>query len=228
MDTTKNGKIKVVVIVAVILIIVIGIFGIYSYIDHKKKQYEVQEVSSYLYYPIYDNGKMGVISITGDIVIDPVYDNAKVPNPEKDVFILQQEGKTIVQNKEKENLFSEYEEVMQIDIKGTTSSIPYEKRVLRYKQNGKYGLIDYNGKVITKPIYDQVEGLENKEGELLVKQNNKYGVINQKGASIIKIQYDDIIADGYYDKEQKYALSRLYCKHKNTVKGIVMDILIQN
>ena len=227
MDITKNGKIKV-VIVTVILIIAIGIFGIHSYIDHKRKQYEVQEVSNYLYYPIYDNGKMGVISITGDIVIDPVYDNAKVPNPEKDVFILQQAEKTIVQNKEKENLFSKYEEVMQIDIKGTTSSIPYEKEVLQYKQNGKYGLIDYNGKVITKPIYDQIEGLENKEGELLVKQNNKYGVINQKGASIIKIQYDDIIADGYYDKEQKYALSRLHCNHKNTVKDIVMDILIQN
>ena len=38
--------------------------------------------------------------------------------------------------------------------------MPYEKKVLRYKQNGKYGLIDYEGKVITKPIYEEIEGLD--------------------------------------------------------------------
>ena len=79
--------------------------------------------------------------------------------------------------------------------------------MLRYKENGKYGLIDYEGKVITKPIYEEIESLENKEGELLVKKDGKYGVISQKGACIIKNEYDGIIADGYYDETQKYALS---------------------
>ena len=224
MEITNNGKTKILTIVITILIIVIVILGIWFYTDNKKKKYELQEVSTYLYYPIYDNEKMGVISITGEIVIEPIYDNAKIPNPQKDVFILQKEGKTVVQNKERENLFTKYEEVTQIDTKGTTSSIPYEKEILRYKQNGKYGLMDYNGKVITKPVYDEIEGLENKEGELLVKQNEKYGVINQKGANIIKIQYDNVIADGYYDKDQKYALSRIHRNHKDTEKDIVMDI----
>lgn len=94
-----------------------------------------------------------------------------------------------------------------IDTKGTLNSIPYEKRVLRYKENGKYGLIDYEGKVITKPIYEEIESLENKEGELLVKKDGKYGVISQKGSCIVKNEYDGIVADGYYDERQKYALS---------------------
>lgn len=79
--------------------------------------------------------------------------------------------------------------------------------MLRYKEKDKYGLIDYEGKVITKPIYEEIESLENKEGELLVKKDGKYGVISQKGACIIKNEYDGIIADGYYDETQKYALS---------------------
>ena len=61
--------------------------------------------------------------------------------------------------------------------------------------------------MITKPIYEEIESLENKEGELLVKKDGKYGVISQKGACIIKNEYDGIIADGYYDEQHKYALS---------------------
>ncbi len=224
----SNYKMKLGIIIIMITLIVILTLGIGFYINYKNKQYEVQEVSTYLYYPIYQNGKMGVISVTGEILIAPIYDNVKIPNPEKAVFILQKDGKTLAQNDKKENLFPKYEEVSQIDIRGIASSIPYEKTVLRYKQNGKYGLIDYEGKIITKAIYEEIEGLENKEGEMRVKQNGKYGVINQKGANIIKIQYDEVVADGYYDEEQKYALSRLYCDFKNTERDIVMAISIIN
>ncbi|MBO5479301.1 MAG: WG repeat-containing protein [Clostridia bacterium] len=207
LEWIKSHKIKVGIIVAVVLIIVIVTLGIYFYIDYQNKKYEVEEVSSFRYYPIYERGKMGVIDTNGNVLIDPIYENVKIPNPEKAVFICKEIDKTIVQNDKKEVLFSEFEEVSQIDTKGTVSNIPYEKRVLRYKQNGKYGLIDYDGKVITKPIYETIESLENKESELLVQKDGKYGVINQKGASIIEIEYDSIVADGYYDEEHKYALS---------------------
>jgi len=133
--------------------------------------------------------------------------NIKIPNPKKAVFICDNGQNRVVQNEKKEILFSEYEQVKEINIKGTISNIPYEKRVLAYQKDGKYGLVSYEGKQITKPIYEEIESLENKEGELLVKQNGKYGVINQKGATIIKPQYDQIVADGYYTKEQKYGLS---------------------
>ena len=46
----------------------------------------------------------------------------------------------------------------------------YEKSVLKYKKNEKYGLIDYSGKQITEAIYGQIDSLGYKEGELLVEQ----------------------------------------------------------
>ena len=58
----------------------------------------------------------------------------------------------------------------------STSNIPFEKTVLKYRENGKYGIIDFNGKIITKPIYEEIESLEYREGALKVRQNGKYGV----------------------------------------------------
>lgn len=202
----KDHKMKIGMVGAIVVIAIL-LLGIYFYVDGKKKQYEVEEVSSFLYYPIYESGKMGVIDTKGNKLIEPIYDNVKIPNPQRAVFVCQDADKTVIQNDKKETLFSEYEEVTQIDTKGIVNNIPYEKRVLRYKQNGKYGLIDYEGNVITKPIYEEIEGLENKESELLVKKDGKYGVINQKGARIIKPEYDGIVADGYYEEEYQYALS---------------------
>lgn len=194
-------------IITIIVIMVMILLGIYIYIDNDSKKYEVEEISNFYYYPIYENGRMGVIDANGNLLVEPTYDNIKIPNPEKAVFICDDGQSIIIQNDKKELLFSEYEHVNEIDTKGTISNIPYEKRVLSYQKDGKYGLINYEGTQITKPIYDEIESLENKEGELLVKKDGKYGVINQKGATIIRPQYDDIVADGYYTKEEKYGLS---------------------
>lgn len=206
-EFVKNHKMKIGIIVATIFVIVAIVLGIYFYIDYQKKQYEVEEVSNFLYYPLYENGKIGVIDTSGNVLVAPTYDDIKIPNPQKAVFICQDAEKNVIQNDKKEILFEEYEQVSPIDTRGTVSNIPYEKKVLQYKRNGKYGLIDYEGKIITKPMYEEIQGLENKESELLVKKDGKYGVINQKGAQIIKAEYDGIVADGYYDEEQKYALS---------------------
>lgn len=206
-EIIKSNKLKIGIIAAILLVSISIGLGIYFYLDYKNKQYEVEEITTFSYYLLYENGKIGVIDIDGNILIDPIYEDIKIPNPQKAVFICKNSEKIVALNDKKEILFSEFEEVTEISTKGTASNIPYEKRVLRYKQNGKYGLIDYEGKVITKPIYEEIEGLENKESELLVKKDGKYGVINQKGAKIIKTQYDYIVADGYYDEEQKYALS---------------------
>lgn len=97
-----------------------------------------------------------------------------------------------------------YEKVEPIKLKNIASSLMYEKSVFKYMKDGKYGLIDFNAKEVTKPIYDEIEGLPYKEGELLVKQNDKYGVINIKGNKLIEIEYDEISVDGYYTDDNKY------------------------
>ena len=94
----------------------------------------------------------------------------------------------------------------------------YEKSVLKYSKDGKYGIISIDGKKITNPIYDEIDTLQYKEGELLVKKNNKYGVINIKGTTLIKIKYDSVNCDKYYDEENGYKYSG-YIVSKTTDEG---------
>ena len=80
----------------------------------------------------------------------------------------------------------------------------YEKTTLKYSKDGKYGIIDIDGKKITYAIYDEIETLQFKEGELLVKKDGKYGVINIKGTTLVKTEYDGIESDRYYYEENGF------------------------
>ena len=205
LEFVKRNKI---IILVMIFILAIALVGIFLYVNNTKMKYEIKEITEYNYYLLKTkDSKIGVIDKFGKIIITPDTQNIIIPNPEKAVFICENNGKTTVLNEKAETLFKQFEEVKQIDIKGIVSSIPYEKSVLKYKKDGKYGLITYEGKIITKPVYDEIDALENKEGEMLIKKNEKYGVINSKGVTIINPEYDTIVADGYYIEEQKYALS---------------------
>lgn len=207
----ENNKVKF--LIGIILIVVISI-GLYLVLKNKNVNYSVEEVSNYKYNQLNKDGKYGVISAKGDILVEAIYDNIKIPNPEKDVFICEKENKVTILNEKEEEILTQYEEVNPIFINGIVSNLPYEKRVLKYKENEKYGLIDYTGKVIVKAIYEEIEGLENKESELIVKKDGKYGVINDRGVKLISEEYDGIVADGYYTEENKYALSGYVISNK--------------
>ena len=96
-----------------------------------------------------------------------------------------------------------------------TSEVPFEKSVLKYKENGKYGIINFEGKVITEAIYESIESLLYKEGCLLVKKNDKYGVININGKKIIDTIYDSIASDGFYDEQNKNKFAGFIVAKKN-------------
>jgi len=217
---TKGNEVmklkSVIKIILIIIVLTLIAIGIWMYIENNKKEYNITEVSQYNYYKLYENNKYGVIDTSGNTIIEPIYDNVKIPNPEKAVFICENADKIIVLNENSEQIFTEYDEVTAISINGIVTSLPYEKKVLCYKSDSKYGLIDYSGKIITQPIYEEIKGLENKESELLVKRDGKYGVINAKGAILIKEQYDEIIADGYYSKNDQYGLSGYIVSNKTT------------
>lgn len=213
LDFIKNNKIKFLI---TIILLIFCVSCVFLFSNIKKKEYSITEVLEYKYYVLNKDDKYGVIDTSGNTVIEPKYDNIKIPNPEKPIFICESVDKTIVLNERKEQLFNDYDEVKAILINGIVSSVPYEKTVLTYKKNGKYGIISYEGKEITKPIYDEIRGLENKESELLVKKDGKYGVINAKGAKLIDIQYDNIVADGFYTENEKYGLSGYIVSNKTT------------
>lgn len=191
------------IIISILLIgIVIG--GGYYFIKKNSRKYEVSKVEKYNYFVLKHNNLSGVIDRSGKIIIETKFDNIKIPNPEKGIFICYENDKTKVFNENGNEIFSSYKDIEPIRLKSIASDLMYEKSILRYSENNKYGLINFNGKKITNAIYDEIEGVPYKEGELLVKQNDKYGVINIKGNKLVDIKYDKIDTDKYYTFENGY------------------------
>lgn len=188
------------------LLVLVGIITLILLTSTNQK-YDVEEITSYHYFLLNIENKNGVIDEKGKVIIEPNYDLVIIPNPQKAVFICKNGEKTIAFNENKQELFTNYEQVEAIAIQGITSSLPYEKGALRYKKDGKYGLINFEGKQITKPMYDKIESLTNKEGIFVTTTNGKCGLINTKGKQLIKNEYDTIIGDGFYTQDSKYQLS---------------------
>ena len=196
------------IIISVLTIIVLAI-GIMAIVNELNLHYKIEEISEYNYFILEQNGKYGVIDKCGNIVIDADYEAVQIPNPSKDIFICikeynqdTKEYATVVYNGKKEEILSNYNNVQAVAIFTNINSTPYERSVLTYKENGKYGLIDLQGKEITKPIYDEISSINYKEGTFLVKQNEQEGIINMKGKTIIKCEYESVTSDNYYNEDQ--------------------------
>ena len=83
-----------------------------------------------------------------------------------------------------------------------------------YKKDGKWGIMDFEGKEITKNIYTSIENLQPTEGKLLVKENDKYGCIDIKGNILVNTEYDNIESDGYYTEKSGYIDSGFIVSNK--------------
>ena len=211
----------VILSIILILILIVGFISIYLW-KKSDSSYEIEKVTEIKYNLINENKKYGVIDETGKIVIEPKYDIIQIPNPSKPVFIcmhdyninLQQYETEVFDNKGNK-IFTEYDSVQALPTESTWDGIPFEKSVLKYKRNNKYGLITLENKVITEPIYDSIKAINYKEGMLLVEKDKKYGAINIKGKIIIKPEYDQISIDNYYNSETMYKASGFIVKKKN-------------
>lgn len=194
----KNKKALLVLIICIVLIGIV-IFAVNT-ITKARKDYNLEKISDRNYYTLYKGGKVGVINTSGEIIISPEYNYIQIPNPTKEVFICSKNNESVVLNSNSERILTNYDEVTAIPVTGAIGDIPFEKSVLRYKQGDMYGIIDMNGKVITKAIYEKIESVPYKEGEILVAQNGKLGVVNSKGVELVAPNYDTIIGDGYYNQ----------------------------
>lgn len=204
----KKKKIFITVaVICIILLCFIGIFFLVKHFKNKNKEYELEKITSWKYFTIVENNKMGVIDNKGNVIIEPNYNTIQIPNPTKDVFICINDDETKVVNEKGEESFKNFEEVSVIQLKELATEIPFEKSILKYKENEKYGLVNFEGKKITEAIYENIENLPYKEGELLVENNGKYGVINMLGKEVIPVEYKEIKVDEYYEKDSAYRYS---------------------
>ena len=206
----KKGKIIIVFgIILSILMITIGVIFLVK--SKQKYDYKIEKVTQINYNTVNVEDRYGVIDRNGNIIINPDYDTIQIPNPSKDVFIClydydveKREYHTKVLNSNAEEIYKGYDSIQAIPTDTTYDGIPFEKTILKYKKNDKYGLLNINGKELTDAIYDQISAIAYKEGMVLVKQGDLCGVINLNGIEVIPVEYESITADNYYNKKTLY------------------------
>lgn len=222
----NDGSIKIVVIVAIIItVFIIGIIA--SLITNSSKPVKPIIQDPYEYFTLYSlDGTVGVVNKNGEEIIKSEYSQIYIPNQAKDVFICfkDDENYSILNSKGKD-IFTEYKSVSSIVI--SDSTLEMEKNVLSYEDNGKYGLINYDGKKLTDPIYESVSSLTNKPGCILVRKDGLYGVLDSQGKIIIDTKYNSIKGDEYCSEKEGY-LKTGYIISEKTNSGIMYGYIDYN
>jgi len=197
------SKKKLLIIGIVCFVLVIGI--VIFLLTRKKvdRSYEVLYEKEYNYFLLNVDDYYGVISKSGKVVINPEYDEINIPNRDYAIFEVTKDDEQMILNEKNEELFKgKNVSVIEVDDSNIDDNIEVTSDTTRmkYESNEKYGLIDFSGKEITDPIYEEIISLPGKYGEYRVKKDGKYGVISNKGIELVKIKYDFVEGDGYIDK----------------------------
>lgn len=186
---------------AVVIMFIIGIRTLLTTNTNEK----TTSISSY--YPVFTNEKWGVIDGLGTIIIEPKYDEMiTIPNSNKDIFIcvenVNYEENTYnvkVLNSKDEEIFTGYDLIEALENIDNSNNMWYEDNVLKVKKGEFYGLIDFSGKEIIEPKYQEITTLKGTKNSLILKQNDKFGLSDNKGNIIIPPEYKEIksIQDNY-------------------------------
>ncbi len=205
---------KVAATVIALLAIIMVIISIKNALTKKvtTKKISVQTT----YFTVYTNDKWGVIDNQGKTIINPEYDEMIIiPDKNKDVFICTYNVDynngtydTKVLNEKGQEILGDYKKVEAIE-NNSKNDIWYETGILKYQNDeGKYGLIDYNGKLVLSPEYDNIYSIQGIEKSIIIEKNGKKGLINSLGEIIIEPNYVDIssltndYSDGYIVKDE--------------------------
>lgn len=200
-----SKKISIIGGIVAVLIILSLIFSIY--IPNKKKIEKEKEEKSASYYLLKQDNKFGVIDEKGNKIIEPKYTEIIIPNIHKAVFLCYEDENEIVLDQKGSKILTKFNNIEAIKLENIISESAYEKNVLKYEKDGKFGLLSLDGEIIVEAKYDEISSLGYKQGEILIKENDKYGIIDDKGKRIIKTEYDEITSDQYYNTEDGYKKS---------------------
>ena len=200
----KLNYTKVFAVIIAIAVVIMFIFIIKNVVAQREKV-----TKNYQYFTLYAQNKWGVINQDGEEVIEPSYQEMIIiPDEEKDVFICtydidEQTGtyKTKAINSKNEEILTEYDQIEAIDNIDKNNNLWYEKNVLKVKKNGKYGLIDLNGKELLPIEYDEITVLDGRENSIIIKKDEKVGLANDNGSILINPNYKEIKALGETYKE---------------------------
>ena len=188
---------KVFAVIIALIVIIMFIFIIAGVLSKGKEQ---TKITSSSYFTVFKDNKWGVINEKGENIIDPSYeDMITIPNSKKDIFLCiydvnyeTNEYKTKAINSKNEDLYTEYEQIEAIQNKDESNNLWYEENVLKVKKNGKYGIINFDGKEIAPCEYEEITPILGIKDTLKVKKEGKFGVINTLGTILVETKYADI------------------------------------
>ncbi len=196
---------KVFAVIIAIAVIVMFIIGISKLFDNEGTAQT--KTVALRYFPVYTNGKWGVIDTSGNIIINPEYDEyIVIPDNTKPIFVcttnVDYENNTYdtkVLNEKNEELFTDYDLVEPIENYDASNNLWYASSILKVSRDGKYGIIDTSGNTLANCEYDSITALKGVDNSLLTEKDGQYGIIDNVGSVIIDNQYEEIepISDKY-------------------------------
>lgn len=161
------------------------------------------------------DGKVGLVSHLGEVILHPIYDSISSPINRRYV-VVKQGNKTGLANfkgfwilplsEETQDICHVSDGLISIKKNGQYGYVDFGRKLLianRYektkpftaqlaavKLNNRWGFIDKKERLVIQPTYDDVTPFRN--GISLVQRNSKLGAINPDGSEKIKIVYDSI------------------------------------
>jgi len=208
-DGQKINMKKVVSLILVLVIIILLIVSVARNNSNKGNTTVAEKTVTTSYFPVYTNGKWGVIDSKGNTIIDAIYDSMiVVPDPSQEVFITQTNVSLTdgtytsnVINAQGENLYSGFDSVEMVQNVDANGVIYYDTNILKVKKDNKYGMIDAKGATLLECQYDSIEPISNIKNSYIIKQSGKVGLVDQSGNIIINPEYKEITAltDKYED-----------------------------
>ncbi len=193
-------KLNIKKVFAVIIALLVVIMSIITIINLLSSGESVIKADNEKYFASFKDDKWGVINNKGEEIIAPSYQEMIViPNNEKDIFLCVYdvnyetgEYSTKALNSENKEIYTQYSKVEAIPNKYENNQMWYEDDVLSIYENGKYGLIDLEGKQILSPEYTSIKTIEGISDILKVEKDGKYGIVNLEGQAILPTIYNDV------------------------------------
>lgn len=184
-----------IIAIAVIVMFVISINAILKKGDDKERVSTIVK-----YFVTYTEDKWGVINNKGEVIIDNSYEEMIIiPDNSKDIFICtvgidleENTYTTKVLNKDAKPILKDYTNVTPIE-NYSGSDVWYEENVLKFEKDGKFGLIDFEGKELLSPEYDEIYALEGVSKTIVIKKDNKLGIYNNSAKEVaVEAEYEEI------------------------------------
>lgn len=214
-DGGRKLNMKKVVAVALALIVLVMVIVLMIKFPGMRSKVESKNVAN-SYLVVETNGKWGVINSKGEMVLRKLYeDMIVIPDPTKAIFICQEnvdvEDGTYASyaiDEKSNRLFTDYEKVEAMQNVDSQGNVFYDTSVLKVQKDGKYGLINFNGKELLAPEYTSIIPLANVSKSFVTEKDGKKGLVDNSGSIIIENLYTEIKAltdkyeDGYIVKNE--------------------------